>query len=291
MAQAQVEAKDLEIARLEQEVRELRVQMAKRQSLGSPNSVSDYAISGDVRARLQTQLSDIRENVLRLSDYLVRCQQALPIARSALTRDPQVQALLMRIDWDTIRSQFPWLHLKTIEGLNSAEQILLPSIASQPELARGKVDIDVVLENVLDRLTVGQHHDLNLSSQNFVSEKINADPDQLHVALWEVLLAGANEAGESGSMEVLARLEEGALEFAVDIQSELPRRPEANLPLLNPELEMQTAYARAADFVQQHGGQLKAHGVRGGARQFILRWPVSETERPKHEQHSKHLSP
>lgn len=290
MAQAQVEAKDLEIARLEQEIRELRVQMAKKQHLGSQSVASDFALSSDERAQLQSQLGGIRENVLRLSDYLVRCQQALTLARSALKRDPQVQALLKRIDWDSIRAQFPWLHLKIIEGLNSAENVLMPSINAHEQQLRGKVDIGEVLENVLDRLTVGQRHDLNLKSQSFVGDKIEIDPDQLHVALWEVLLAGANEAGENGSMDIMARLEDGALEFAVGIETDQPPRRELDLPLLNPELEMETTYARAADFVHQHGGKLRSHGQRGQSRQFILRWPLSQKGNFSYDEHSKHSS-
>lgn len=290
MAQAQVETRDLEIARLEQEVRELRAQVTKVKQPGKAASATDMA-SGE-RDQLREKLHDIRENVLRLTDYLTRSQQALTMARTAHRQDPQVQAVLKRIDWETIRTQYPWLNLQIMEGLSAAEQLLDPRPQTRV-IHSGRIRIEDLFEGVMARLDSCHEHNLRVKSQSFITHSVSVDADRLHVVLWQVLSAAARTIEHRGKIEMLARLDDPYVEISIKALGEPHKREREELPLLRGENRLQDAgLATASELVQQQKGQLIIRDEQGVSRHFICRWPLQAAKEIAHEQrHPQHLGP
>lgn len=249
MAQAQVEARDLEIARLEQEILELKSKMDRLKP--QPSAVADD-LAEDQRTRLQTQLDEIRENVLRLADYLTRSQQALTLARIAHRQDPQVQAVLRRIDWETIRTQYPWVNLQIMEGLNTAEQLLNVRAPLRTVARAGKVNVQDLLDSVVAKLEASEPSRLKIKRKSFVDEPVAIDADRAYVSLWQVLSSAAREMKYKGEVNVLARLDEDHVEVVIGESGRLSASETEDLPLFRGEVE------------------------NSGSRRFICRWPVLE---------------
>lgn len=290
MAQAQVEARDLEIARLEQEIRELRVQASKTKMFTKPVFTDD--VPDCEREKLRGKLFDIRENVLRLTDYLTRSQQALTMARTAHRQDPQVQAVLKRIDWETIRAQYPWLHLQIMEGLNAADLLLDPKPAANSAVRAGRIDIEALLGGVVDRLETGGDRRLHVKAQSFVTQPVMVDADRLHVVLWQLLSAAARGIHYRGDIEILARLEGNYLEVSVAASGEGLRRDRDHLPLLQGDHQVHDAgLASAAELIQQQKGHLIVRDEHSGQRRYICQWPLPLAERATHEPRFEPVSP
>ncbi len=275
MAQAQVEARDLEIARLEQEVRELKTKMTKLRHSNAPTN----ALSEDRREGLRGQLEEIRENVLRLADYLTRSHQAITLAKIAHRQDPQVQAVLRRIDWETIRSQYPWVNLQIMEGLNAAEQMLNSRSIDRPTARSGKVNIQEILDSVVAKLESSESGKLKIRQKSFIEEPVAIDADRAHVVLWQVLSAAAREMKYSGEVEILARKDGQFVEVVIGEKGEnLGVGDLEDLPLFRGEVESgHVGLTSAAELIKQHHGEFFTHGDSAGSRQFICRWPVAET--------------
>ena len=64
----------------------------------------------------EVTLSQVRQNIARLNDYMVRAQQLVTMIASAEKTNPAVKAAMHRMDWDHIRSQFPVV-VKETQGL------------------------------------------------------------------------------------------------------------------------------------------------------------------------------
>lgn len=272
MAQAQVETRDLEIARLEQEVRELTVKVARLKQ--QPTS-KHLELSGGERAQLKTQLDEIRENVLRLADYLTRSQQALTLARAAHRQDPQVQAVLRRIDWETVRSQYPWLNLQIMEGLNSVDHLLNSSSPHRPGQRPGRVNVQEILDAVALRMEAAEGGAFKILRKSFVEEPIALDADRAHVALWQVLSASAQDMKYRGEVEILARREGDMIEVVLGEKGQAPEASE-DLPLFREIDSGHVGSTSAAEILRQSHGEFQKQGETIGSRQFICRWPISE---------------
>lgn len=263
MAQAQVEARDLEIARLEHELQELKIKAARANQPSQSDAVESLGArtgpnkgSGDLphdqRSRLQSQLDEVRENVLRLADYLTRSQQALTLARIAHRQDPQVQAVLRRIDWETIRTQYPWVHLQIMEGLNSAEQILNVREPAAAVVRAGKVNVQDILDNVVAKLEASEPSRLKVRPKSFIEGPVAIDADRAYVSLWQVLSAAAREMKYRGEVTILARLDGDHVEVVIGERGHPNPQETDELPLFRGEVETP------------------------GSRQFVCRWPVLE---------------
>lgn len=274
MAQAQMEARDLEIARLEQEVRELKGQLEK----GRPAvAITDELVEGAERSALLSHLGDIRENVLRLSDYLTRAQQALTLARTAHRQDPQVLAVLKRIDWETIRSQYPWIHLQIMEGLSSAERLLSLTKTAGLSRSSGRVKIQEILDSVVARLGANGSKLLSVRQKSFIEESLSLDVDRLHVALWQMLSAAAREMGHRGEIEMMARRDDGFVEVVLAEKSSSGSREQQELPLLQGSQGLLDSDLLAAEeIINEHQGAFRVVGETPGHRQFICRWPLAD---------------
>lgn len=273
MAQAQMEARDLEIARLEQELREVRGQLGKRKAAPAPLVVSE-------REQLQNSLMDVRENVLRLTDYLTRSQQALTLAVAAHRTDPQVQAVLKRIDWETIRTQYPWLQLQIVEALNSADQLLEAPTSQRNPVGMGQIYINDLLDSVVARLQSGSPQGVSIRSKSFIERPLRVDGDRLHIAVLQVASHAAREI-ERGEIEILAREDGSDVEIAVVEHNSGEPEEELDLPLLRGNLPYgDTAFDTAAELFSAQKGSLIILRDSNGDRKFICRWPV----RPPEEQ-------
>lgn len=275
MAQAQMEARDLEIARLEQELREVRSQLDKRKST---LEVNPHPVTSSERDVLQASLSEVRENVLRLTDYLTRSQQALTLAVAAHRTDPQVQAVLKRIDWETIRAQYPWLHLQIVEALNAANQLLETRASTRNPVGLGQIYINDVLDSVVARLQSGSPQGVAIRAKSFIERPLRVDGDRLHVAVLQVASHASREI-ERGEIEILAREDGDDVEIAVVERSHGERPEEADLPLLRGNLHYgDTAFDTAAELFAAQRGSLNIVRDSKGDRKFICRWPLRPLE-------------
>lgn len=271
MAQAQVEARDLEIARLEQEMRELKAERQRRDR----NRQLALPLAEDERQLLLGKIEEIRENVMKLSDYLTRCQQALTLARTAHRQDPQVQTVLRRIDWDTLRSQFPWLHLQVVEGFENLEYMLDPSSRPTKSANAKKIEIEGLLKSVVGRLQSDDPARLKVVHQSHLARPVALDANRAHVALWQVVSTAAREMNHQGEITLVAREVSGRLEVLVSEKPKIEKAPIDDLPLLVSQAPVEDeALALAADLLAQQNGQLIVGAGGVGRRQFTCVWPI-----------------
>lgn len=271
MAQAQMEARDLEIARLEQELREAQNLLDRRKS-ADLEDVEPLTISE--RRKLHEQLAEVRENVLRLTDYLTRSQQALTLARAAHRSDPQVAAVLKRIDWESIRSHYPWLQLQIIEALNQADQLIESRQLPLNSMSIGHIDVSNLLDSVVARLNSGSSTGVAIRGKSFIEKPLRLDGDRLHIAVLQVASHAVREIPR-GEVEILARQDHGDVEIVVHQHCEGDLPDEDELPLLRGERSFgDRELDTAAELFTQRNGSLIVQRESKGDRKFICRWPI-----------------
>ncbi|MBX7232646.1 MAG: hypothetical protein K1X29_11230 [Bdellovibrionales bacterium] len=273
MAHAQVEARDLEIARLEEEIRELKNQAERLKRQRETHLHLNLETSE--RESLQKSLLEVRENVLHLTDYLTRCQQVLTIARVALRQDPQVMSALRKIDWETIRGQYPWLHLQIIENLNQADQLVNPRQIPVQSNAAGLVDVQQLLNQIVLRLQSEDPTTMIVKQKSFVDSPQPIDVEKAQVALWQVVSASVRDMDHRGELELFARRDGEFLEIQINEHGQLKRNNKEYRPLLQADHETGDAtLIAAATLMKQQNGQLLIAGEKIGARKFTCQWKM-----------------
>lgn len=295
MAQAQVETRDLEIARLEQEVRELQLQLQK---VKTPFKVTlERAMEGQERQLLRQMFFEIRENVLRMSDYLTRSQQALTMARMAHRQDPQVSAVLKRIDWETIRTQYPWLQMQIVEGLNAADNLLDPqqpkTLPHFPSPLGARLSMEQILAEVVERDGRTSADHAKITVKNFVLESASFESEKVKLILIQMISAAERLVGKKGELDLAVRVRESFLDLDLRFRIEnLSREIDNDLPLLRnesfgPRFELE----KVTEFIQQQNGHLSSKELPGNIHQWVCEWPLFAAKDVQHGQNSKSISP
>lgn len=234
IAHAQVESRTLEIVRLENEVRELKQQLLIAQQSRLPTTnVQARAAHEECNITLfRRHLNELRENIFRLNDYLTRCQQALTFVKGAFRREPQVQTVLRKINWETMRGQYPWLHLQVIEGFDALEKMLDPEVAKAAPL-----DPTISLSQRVDAMGTRLRQDMKVSLRNNVVDfaQVQLPLSKIEAALWQILQLASREVRENGEILLRNRLFDDHMDIYVHVS---PLKPEdksdsnAELPLL-----------------------------------------------------------
>jgi hypothetical protein len=80
---------------------------------------ADFEISkNENNFKIRTESSDqVLQNLARMNDYMVRAQQLITMLVAQDRLNPQVKAAMKRVDWETVKNQFPVLIKECREAL------------------------------------------------------------------------------------------------------------------------------------------------------------------------------
>jgi hypothetical protein len=280
MAEARSQAKDLEIASLERQIAELRARRSE-----APQILDVGPLQSCQAAKIKDELVHLRDHVSHLHDYLTRCQQALIVARSAQQKDPQVQAVLRRIDWDQIRRQSPWLHLQISDTFQSLYGILGGG-AEKLSKESGGESFSRIFAGLSARLNAEESSRVTIRSQSFVDEVPVADGPRVEILLWQVLSSLIRELRADGEIELLARQDGNDFEVAMTAKGEgnLPVRED--LPLFQgATLTGEASLSLAAQRLSEMRGRLSIAALEEGGRRISCRWPIQPNQGAPYASH------
>lgn len=189
-ATAQMEERDATILRLQDELGRARSEY----SGGKSAIPTDLSLQSE---EIKRQLSLAQQAVTKLTDYLTRTQQALMFAKTMYRKDPQLNEILRRIDWENVRTQFPWSHLQAMEAIESARN-LIDKAPSKEAMTVETVAIASVLDEVVERLRQENPAGLEVKHLSFIEKPVMVNGQKIPMALHQILSAAARDIAYRG---------------------------------------------------------------------------------------------
>ena len=133
--QREIEDRNLELARKEDELNSLRRDLQQARAGEVPNGISGIGHLAELQFADEAPGYVIGQNLARLHDYMVRAQQLITMLAAQGKMTPAVKEAMRRVDWDFVKERYPRTISESVESLRKLQIQLQKneSVSYRPE--------------------------------------------------------------------------------------------------------------------------------------------------------------